>query len=861
MLHTDSPNLTDVEQVDEILFQAMSAQDAYLQMDQESIDWAVSNMARVGASNHLSLAKMVVNETKRGIVEDKSVTNIFASSGLEEKLQAIASVGRIEEDAINGYETFAEPVGILAAFPASDHPTATTLLQAILSVKTRNPIVFCFHPSVRSSATAAAQLMQKAAIDAGAPPHAIQWLPIHSPKSISALTQNPEISLLLMDENDSLLLPQSSPDVPILGMGQCNTPCLIHRSADIEQAATDVIASKHFDNGLLPTAEQTLIISREIYFQTLDLLMQKSCHLASEQEKEQLEELLFDPETGMPNPECTGHNAVHIAEMAGFTIPAKTKLILTEIGGIGVSHPLSRSKAVPVLSILAAESWYEGLCFCEAILEFGSALHTAVLHARDKNLHEEFASKLKVCHSILNQPASRGDLCKLMVSASNSITTAGDRQAGNPSTALLAVDMLIRHKLVQKSRTRLREWKIPEKVIFSQGCINQLQRLRGIERCLIVTEKELLNSKPMDTVLHLLKSRRPSIQTEFFSNCRQLVSVETIEQGVECMNGFQPTALLAIGNGTSIDTAKAMCYFYQRPESGFPSSSPDLQKADFPNCPTDLPQHQVTLIAIPSTPGGCLHINPFVTIFNESRKKRRSLHSCELLPDVSLIDPEFATAPSAQDMALTGLTILSHALEAYVSPLASDYSDSMAIKAIQTLFEYLPKAVARKQAASREKIYNAANMAGMAAGNAKLGLSHAMVHSLSSSFKLSNGLAASLLLPHIIRYNGVEDPSRFNPLMPHSRYIAHERYQEIAGSLGLACKSPEEGVESLVTAISRMQRELGVTSTLRDCNISEQEYQARVEQMAEEAFEDHATATNPRLPLLQEIMDIYDALY
>lgn len=861
MLHTDSANLTDAEQVDEIIFQAMSAQDAYLQMGQESIDWVVSNMAIVGASNHLSLAKMAVNETERGIVEDKSITNIFASSGLEEKLQAIQTVGRIEENEIDGYQTFAEPVGILAAFPTSDHPTATTLLQAILSVKTRNPIVFCFHPSVQSSATAAAQLMRKAALDAGAPPHAIQWLPMHSEKSISALTQNPEISLLLMDENDFLLSPQPLPDGPILGMGQCNTPCLIDRSADIEQAATDVIASKHFDNGLLSTSEQTIIISREIYFQTLDLLMQKSCHLASEQEKEQLEQLLFNPETGMPNPECTGRSAVHIAEMAGFTVDARTKLLLTEIGGIGVSHPLSRSKAVPVLSILAADSWYEGLCFCEAILEFSSASHTAVLHARDKSLSDEFATRLKVSHSILNQPATRGDLCQLMVSSSNTITSASDRQVGNPSTALLSMDMLLRRKLVQKPHTRLREWKIPEKVIFSQGCIKQLQTLTGIERTLIVTEKELLNSNHMDTILHLLKNQRDSVQTDFFCNTKQLVSVESIEQGVECMNGFQPTALLAIGNGATIDTAKAMRYFYQRPEKGFPYSSPNLHAADFPNCPTGQPQRQITLITIPTSPGAGFQINPFVTIFNDSRKKRRSLHSCELLPDVSLIDPEFATAPSARDMALTGLTILSHALEAYVSPLASDFSDSMAMKVIQTLFEYLPKAVARKQAGSREKIYNAASMAGMSAGNAKLGLSHAMVHSLSSSFKLSHDLASSLLLPHVIRYNGVEDPSRFNPLMPQSRYIAHERYQEIANSLGLPCKSPEQGVESLVTAISRMQRVVGVPSTLRDCSINEQEYQARVEQMAEQAFEDYSTATNPRLPLIHEIMAIYDELY
>ena len=861
MLHPDSSNLTDVEQVDEIIFQAMSAQDAYLQMDQESIDWIISNMADVGAANHLSLAKEAVSESGRGIVEDKSITNIFASSGLEQKLRDIQTVGCIENNEITGSKILAQPVGILAAFPASAHATATILSQAILGVKTRNPIVFCFHPTSEKSAKAAAILMQNAALDAGAPAHAIQWLPSSSLKSINALALNPEISLILMDEDDFTLPAQALQEVPILGMGQLNTPCFVDRSADLEQAATDIIASKHFDNGLVTTAEQTVIIPREIYFQTLDLLMQKSCHLASEQEKEQLELLLFDPETGAPNPECTGLDASTIAQMAGFTVPANTKLILAEIRGIGFTHPLSRSKTVPVLSILAAESWYEGLCFCEAVLEFGSASHTAVLHARDKTLSAEFSARLKVTQTIVNQPATRGDLSGLAVSANKTICQASDRQAGNPSTALLSLDMLIRHQMVQTPQLRLREWKIPEKVLFSQGCTSHLQTLKGLERTLIVMEKELLNSDKIDTVLSHLHNHDQTIETEKFCNSSQVVNIDAIDQGVQCMDKFQPTTILAIGNETTIDIAKSMRYFYQRPESGFSKSSPDLQTADFPDSATEPPQNQVDLIALPTTAGAGFCTNPFVTIFNARRAKRRNLHSCELFPDVTLIDPDFSIHIDAQEMALTGMTILSHAIEAYVSPLASDYSDSMAMKAIRILFEYLPKAVSRTQVATREKIYNAANMAGMAAGNAKLGLNYAMSQPLVSMFDLSHNLASSILLPRTIQYNGVEDPSRFNPLMPGSRYIAHERYQEIARSLGLPCKSPKQSLESLLNAIDTLQQEFNLPRKFSDCDINEQEYMAKLELMAEQVFEDHFTATNPRLPLIKEIMDIYEGVY
>jgi acetaldehyde dehydrogenase / alcohol dehydrogenase len=860
MLHPDSANLTDVEQVDEIVFQAMSAQDAYLQMDQKSIDWIVSNMAGIGAANHLSLAKKVVSETGRGIIEDKSISNIFATSGLEQKLRHIQTVGCIEDNNITGSRTFAEPVGIIAAFANPDHPTASILAQAILSVKTRNPVIFCFHSTSQKSAEKAASLMQKAALEAGAPPHAIQWLPESSGKSINALTENPEISLILMDEDTFSLPAQAFQEVPILGMGQVNTPCFVDRSADIEQAAADIVASKHFDHGLVTTAEQTVIITREIYFQTLDLMMQMSCHRASEHEKELLEELLFDLETGIPNPKCTGLDAHTIAEMAGFAVPPDTKLILAEIGGVGFAYPLSRSKAVPVLSILAAESWYEGLCICEAVLEFSSASHTAVLHARDKNLSEEFAARLKVTHTILNQSATRGDLCNLTVTTGSALSPASDRQAGNPATALLSVDMLIHRQLVQKPQLRLREWKTPEKVIFSPECSAHLRTLTGMERTLIVTEKELVNSDHIDRVLQYLNNQSQSVEVDIFCKTNQVANITTIEKGLECMEQFRPTSILAVGNGATIDNAKSMRYFYQRPESGFSDPPPDLHRADFPNCPVDPPHKSVTLVAIPTTAGACFAINPFVTIFNDSRAKRRNLHSCELLPDITLIDPEFSVKHDPHEMVLIGMTILSHTIEAYVSPLASDYSDSMALKAIRLLFDHLPKA-GSAITATREKIYSAASMAGMAAGHAKLGINHAMAHSIGGFFRLHHDLAASVLLSHTIQYNGVEVPSRFNPLMPGSRYIAHERYQEIARSLGLPCKSPEQGLESLLNAINNLQMDYDLPRRFRDCDIDKQEYMAKVEQMAEQAFEDHSTATNPRLPLIKEIMEIYDALY
>ncbi len=862
MLHTDSTNLTDAEHVDEILFQAMSAQDAYLQLDQHSIDSIVSRMARVGASKHLTLAKMAVAETGQGITEDKSITNIFASAGLEQKLRKMKSVGLIEDNRVAGYQVFSDPVGILAAFPPPEQATATILSQAILSVKTRNPVVFSFHPSVRSSSTAAAKLMQEAAMAGGAPPHSIQWLPASLKKNLNTLALHPEVALILVDENNFNLAPQSNPHTPILGLGLVNTPCFIDKSANLEQAITDIIFSKSFDNGLISTSEQTVIISREIYFQALDLLVQKSCHLVEEEEREQLERLLFHPDSGAPNPECTGCDASTLAEMAGFSVPRQTKIICAEIAGICPEYPLSRPKPFPVLSLLAAESWYEGLCLCEAVLELGTAAHTAVLHSQNSSLGREFSTRLGTAHTILNDPATKGDICALSLHGRCGVTSAQERQSGNSTSASLSLNNLLSHKVIQQRPPRLREWDIPEKILFSPNCISYLKSFAGAKRTLIVTEKELINSGSMDTILHHLEGQKYPVETEIFHEIPELTTLSSIEQGLQCMNRFRPTALLVLGDGAAIDAAKAMRFFYQRPKVSLPHSSLHLPNEDFSDCQTDPPQRVLPLIAVPTNLGAGSEMNGFVTIYNENRKKAFNLRSCELIPDYALIDPTLTTPAEPLIMALTGMDILSHALEAYASPLASDYSDSMAMKVIELIFNWLPAAAVRRPSnEATEKIYNAAAMAGMAASNALLGLNHAMAHSLSSMFQLPHDLASSLLLRHIISYNGVENPSRFNPLTPGSRYIAHQRYQEVAKSLGLAHDTPEQGVKSLTEAIARLQEQLALPLRLHDHGIAKQEYLARVEGMAEQAFENHCTATNPRLPLIQEIIDIYIAIY
>lgn len=862
MLHTDSTNLTDAEHIDEIIFQAISAQDAYLQLDQNSIDTIVNRMARIGASRHLDLAKLAVAESGKGVTEDKSITNLFASVGLEQKLRSIKTVGLIEENSVAGYQVFSEPVGILAALLSFRHPTAAILAQAILSVKTRNPIVFTFHPSVQSSSLAAAKLMQKAAMDSGAPRHAIQWLPASSKKNVQELIQHPEIALVLMDDDNHFASSPSPATTAILGLGQINTPCLIDRSADLEQTVTDIIFSKSFDNGLMDTSEEVMIICHRIYSQVLDLLRQKSCHLADQKETRLLEQLLFHPETGIPNPECTGRDACTLAEMAGFSVPPQTKIICAEIAGIGLEYPLSRPKPFPVLAFLSSEGWYEGLCFCEAVMELGTSSHMAVLHSRKNSQVREFSSRLGATHTILNGPATRGDICHLSRQGCNNFTPAIDRKSGNPTTAPLSVDRLLSRKIIQQRPPRLREWEIPKKILFSANCISYLKHIRETDRTLIVTEERLVHGRHMDTILNHLATQKCPVQTEIFSETAELVPLSSIEQGIQCMDRFRPTAVLVLGDSPTIDMAKAMRFLYQRPKITLPHSSLHTMDTDYFESETAPPQKQIPLIAVPTNLGAGSEMNSFVTIFDQQREKPINLRSHELIPDYALIDPTFTIPVEPEEMAITGMAILSHALEAYTSPLASDYSDSMAIKAIELIFSWLPAAASNKPTVeATEKIYNAAAMAGMAASNAMLGLNSAMARSLSFTFQFPHELAGNLLLPHIIRYNDVETPSRFNPLTPGRRYIAHKRYQEIANTLGLTGKNPDQGGKSLAKAVTLLQKQLDLPLKLRDYGIGQQEYLSKVEEMAEQAFEDHCTATNPRLPLIKELTEIYSAIY
>jgi acetaldehyde dehydrogenase/alcohol dehydrogenase len=858
MFHTDSVTLTDAERIDEIIFQSISAADSYLQMNQEEIDAIVGHMARVVRSHHLQLARMMVEETEAGIIEDKSCQIVNASHFLEQRLRDIVSVGTLYESNVDGCQIVLEPLGIVAAFPSPALSVATVILQAILSVKSRNPIVFCFPPSVSKSSQAVGKLLSDAAIEAGAPTQAIQWLPQDCENAESVLLQNPEVNCILVDGGSSFLSSDQLPDIPVLGTGIMNTPCLVDRTADIEQAATELVASRYFDNGLMPMAEQTVIISREVYFQTLDLMMQKNCYLVKEQEKEQLEQLLFDSGTGMPNSECTGRDAAHIAEMAGFSVPPETKLILVEISGIGTLYPLSRPKDTPVLSVLVCESSYEGLCFCEALLEFSTSSHIAVLYARNQDLMEEFTEKIRVNHALINRPASRGDIGEFSVSSYANLTNAANRQTGNPTTAPLCLETLLSRKVVQKSKIRKREWRVPEKVLYSPDSVLYLQSLDKMDRTLIVTEKELVDSVSMDTILSCLQGREHPVHTEIFCNTSDIADINTIEQGLLCMEQFRPTALLALGNACTMDIAKGMHFLHKKSDDSVLQSFPDFSSGDFPVCHEKSTGRQVSLITIATKLCVGSAMNGSVTLFSESRQQRRTLQSCALIPSVCIVDSSLSYGDSSEEMAYGGMNILSHAFEAYVSPLASDYSDSMAMNAIQLVFKNLIPAVTEKYPTGAvEKLYNASAMAGMASSNAKAGIGLAMSHSLVSCFKLSPDVGANLLLSHILEYNGVEDPTRYNPLMPGSKYIAHERYQEIAASLHLPHKSPEQSVESLVAEIRKIQSELGLSRKIGDLGIDADEYTRKVDVMSEEVFEDHSTATNPRLPRIGEIKTLF----
>lgn len=845
------------EMIDTLVENGLKALAEFRSLNQETIDEIVKQMALAGLDQHMQLAKLAVEETKRGVYEDKIIKNMFATEYVYHNIKYDKTAGIINVNEYEGMMEIAEPVGVIAGVTPVTNPTSTTMFKSLISIKTRNPIIFAFHPSAQKCSSAAARVVRDAAIKAGAPENCIQWIEMPSLEATKELMNHPKISVILATGGPGMVKSAYSSGKPALGVGAGNVPCYIEKSANLHQAVNDLILSKTFDNGMICASEQAVIIDKEIYAEAKKELIANKCYFLNEEEKQKVEKLVINENTCAVNADIVGKPAYVIAEMAGVKVPEDTKILIAELKGVGPKYPLSREKLSPVLACYKVNSQEEGMKRAEEMLEFGGLGHSAVIHSTDKKAIEAYGMRMRAGRIIVNAPSSQGAIGDIYNAYMPSLTLGCGTYGGNSVSTNVGTIHLYNTKKVARRNVNMQWFKIPSKIYFEKNSTQYLSKMPNISRAFIVTDPGMVKLGYVDKVLYYLRKRPDYVHCEIFSEVEPDPSIETVMKGAEMMEKFQPDVIIALGGGSAMDAAKGMWMFYEHPDAdffGLKQKFLDIRKriVKYPKLGT-----KAQLVAIPTTSGTGSEVTSFAVITDKKANIKYPLADYELTPDVAIIDPEFVMTVPKQITADTGLDVLTHAIEAYVSCLANDYTDGLAMKAIQLVFEYLPRAYRNgSDAVAREKMHNASTMAGMAFANAFLGINHSLAHKLGSEFHIAHGRANAILLPHVIRYNAAK-PKKFTAFPKYEQFIADKRYAEIARTLGLPASTTEEGVESLVQAIINMAKEMNVPMSIEANGVEKSVFENKVEFLAERAFEDQCTTANPKLPLVSELAEIY----
>lgn len=853
------------EMINSLVERAKIASQEYLKLDQDTVDNIIKAMAMAGLENHMKLAKMAVEETGRGIYEDKITKNMFATEYIYHSIKYEKTVGIIDENIEDDYVEIAEPVGIIAGVTPVTNPTSTTMFKSIISAKTRNVIIFGFHPSAQKCSVEAARILRDAAIKAGAPKDCILWIEKPSVTATRLLMNHPDVNLILATGGTGMVKSAYSCGKPALGVGPGNVPCYIDKTAKLKTAVNDLVMSKSFDNGMICASEQAVIVDEDIHFEFEDLMKQAGCYFANEEERRKLANSMFDRlENGeyKLKSHVPGQYPYTIAKEAGFEIPKDTKVIVAYENGIGKDYPFSKEKLSPVLTYYIVKNKEEGIDKSEKLLEFGGLGHSAVIHSEDKETILEFSKRMKAGRVIVNSPSTHGAIGDIYNTNMPSLTLGCGSFGGNSTTANVSSVNLINIKRVAKRRVNMQWFKVPEKIYFEAGSIAYLEKMPDIERAFIVTDEGMVKLGYVDKILYHLRNRHKYVHSEIFSEVESDPSFDTIMKGVTAMKNFKPDVIIALGGGSPIDAAKGMWLFYEHPDAdveGLKLKFMDIRKRTY-----KFPKlgEKCKMVAIPTTSGTGSEVTSFAVITDKEKDKKYPLADYELTPDVAIVDPDLVMSLPKSVTADTGMDVLTHALEAYVSNMASDYTDGLAEKAVELVLENLELAYKDgSNKLAREKMHNASTIAGMAFTNAFLGVCHSMAHKIGAEFHLPHGRINAILLPYVIKYNSSK-PSKFVSFPKYEYFIADKKYYAIAKKVGLQANCVEEGINSLIEKVKSMNENMGIPKSFKDAGIDENEFLSKVDILADRAFEDQCTTANPRVPLVSEIKEmLLDSYY
>ena len=841
--------------IDDLVKKAKKASEEYMKLSQEDVDRIVKAMSMAGEEHHMELAKFAVEETDRGIYEDKITKNMFATEYIYHSIKYDKTVGVVSQNEEEGYEEIAEPVGIIAGVTPVTNPTSTVMFKSLISAKTRNVIIFGFHPSAQKCSTRAAEIVRDAAVAAGAPKDCILWIEKPSITATNMLMNHPDVNLILATGGTGMVKSAYSCGKPALGVGPGNVPCYIEKSAKLKTSVNDLVMSKSFDNGMICASEQSVIVDKEIHEEFEKLMKEAGCYFLNADETKKLREKMFDEDK--LNSFVVGKSPYFIAKMADIEVPKETKVLVLKENGVGIEYPFSKEKLSPVLAYYVVKDSKEGIDLAEKLIEFGGMGHSAVIHSEDENVIQEFSKKVKVGRIIVNSPSTHGAIGDIYNTNMPSLTLGCGTFGGNSTTSNVSSVNLINIKRVAKRRVNMQWFKIPNKIYFEAGSLGYLEKMPDITKAFIVTDEGMVKLGYVDKVLYYLRKREKYVHSQIFAEVESDPSFETIKKGVEMMNNFQPDVIIALGGGSPIDAAKGMWLFYEHPDAdieGMKLKFMDIRKRTykFPKLGT-----KAQMVAIPTTSGTGSEVTSFAVITDKEKNKKYPLADYELTPDVAIVDTDLVMSLPKSITADTGMDVLTHALEAYVSNMASDYTDGLAEKAVELVFKNLRDAYndgSNKYA--REKMHNASTIAGMAFTNAFLGVCHSMAHKIGAEFHLPHGRINAILLPYVIKYNGVDDPTKFVSFPKYEYYVAKHKYAEISRRMNFPAFTDDEGLESLVREVDKLRADVGIPKSFKDAGIDEKEWLAKVDILADRAFEDQCTSANPRVPLVSEIKQI-----
>ncbi|MBE5951206.1 MAG: bifunctional acetaldehyde-CoA/alcohol dehydrogenase [Lachnospiraceae bacterium] len=850
-----------VEKLQEAIVRTRKAQQIFATYTQEQVDKIFLAAASAANKARIPLAKMAVEETGMGVVEDKVIKNNYAAEYIYNAYKDTKTCGIIEEDKAYGIKKIAEPIGVVAAVIPTTNPTSTAIFKCLIALKTRNAIIISPHPRAKNSTIAAAKLILEAAVAAGAPEGIIDWIDVPSLEMTNMVMK--EADIILATGGPGMVKAAYSSGKPALGVGAGNTPAIIDDSADILLAVNSIIHSKTFDNGMICASEQSVIVLDSIYKEVKKEFAKRGCYFLKGDEVDKVRKTIII--NGSLNAKIVGQKAAKIAELAGVTVPEETKILIGEVESVELSEEFAHEKLSPVLAMYKAKTFAEAVEKAEHLVADGGYGHTSSLYVNEVTETDkinEFAARMKTCRILVNTPSSHGGIGDLYnFKLAPSLTLGCGSWGGNSVSENVGVKHLINIKTVAERRENMLWFRAPEKIYIKKGCLpvalDELKTVMGKKRAFIVTDTFLYENGYTKPITDKLDEMGIAHMT--FFNVAPDPTLGCAKEGAAQMAAFKPDTIIALGGGSAMDAAKIMWVLYEHPEADFMDMAMrfiDIRKRvyTFPKMGA-----KAYFVAIPTSAGTGSEVTPFAVITDEATGVKYPLADYELLPNMAIVDTDFHMSAPKGLTAASGIDAVTHALEAYAAMLATDYTDGLALKALKTIFEYLPRAYANGQTdvEAREKMANAATMAGMAFANAFLGVCHSMAHKLGAFHHLPHGVANALMIEEVLRFNADEAPAKMGTFSQYDHPHTLARYAEVADYLGIKGKNDTEKLEGLIAKINELKATVGIKETIRDYGIDEKDFLENLDEMVEQAFDDQCTGANPRYPLMSEIKQMY----